>query len=549
MRAHSWLIFSLLLACEGVVGDPGSTGSRTVPPIPDEIIDPEAPDDVGASDFRRLSPTELRNSLELITGLTLASGDSIPAENAAHGYDRVSAGYAVSGDQVDAFEALADEIADQWIESGIRGAASCVDVPPGGPAEAEACAREVAELHAELALRREVRAADLDALVGKYRRAEVHEDGLRWLAHGLFRHPEFIYVIEGRGSTPGAGTELGDYDIATRLSLALCERTPDAELLAAVRDGSLENEAGVAQQAERLFDTCSGPTIENFFGQWLELEDTLTASPSDRSEMPEFTDDFIFGMDEEWRAYLNHVVYVANGSFQEFLSADYTVASDKLAAVYDFAELSEEPQRVDLPATRRGILNQPAFLARFHRGDETHPIQRGVFLLKALTCFDIPMEEMVSFPPNTPGLSNRDRWDEHTRTPQCVRCHGVINPAGFLFEDFDSMGRHRTMDGDFEVDASGGLSTIDADSLNGGASASEALAGSEDVAQCFARQWFRFGMARVEERADASSVRRITDRLVEGASLREVLIELTSTYSFRHRRASAMPAPDTGEEP
>src|SRR4029077_9383183 len=71
-------------------------------------------------------------------------------------------------------------------------------------------------------------------------------------------------------------------------------------------------------------------------------------------------------------------------------------------------------------------------------------------------------------PPNVPALPDqrtqakvrtmRERMAQHRANPSCAGCHAMIDPAGFALENFDAIGRWRTVDESFNpIDASGAL--------------------------------------------------------------------------------------------
>jgi hypothetical protein len=66
----------------------------------------------------------------------------------------------------------------------------------------------------------------------------------------------------------------------------------------------------------------------------------------------------------------------------------------------------------------------------------------------------------------------------------------------------------------------------------------ERLAASEQVRDCVATQWFRFGFGRFEAPADACSIAEAQEIFAASdGDLRELLVALTQTESFLHRRA------------
>ena len=46
---------------------------------------------------------------------------------------------------------------------------------------------------------------------------------------------------------------------------------------------------------------------------------------------------------------------------------------------------------------------------------------------------------------------------QHRENPVCASCHSKMDPLGFAFENFNSMGAWREKDGEFAIDATGVL--------------------------------------------------------------------------------------------
>ena len=70
-------------------------------------------------------------------------------------------------------------------------------------------------------------------------------------------------------------------------------------------------------------------------------------------------------------------------------------------------------------------------------------------------------------PANVPALDDvkngkknapmRERLAEHRKNPACAGCHRLTDPVGFALENYDAVGRWRTLDGCEPIDASGTL--------------------------------------------------------------------------------------------
>ena len=56
------------------------------------------------------------------------------------------------------------------------------------------------------------------------------------------------------------------------------------------------------------------------------------------------------------------------------------------------------------------------------------------------------------------GLSRdgrRAQMEQHRSNPVCASCHVKMDPLGFSLENYDAIGRWRTQDGTFPIDATG----------------------------------------------------------------------------------------------
>ena len=116
--------------------------------------------------------------------------------------------------------------------------------------------------------------------------------------------------------------------------------------------------------------------------------------------------------------------------------------------------------KVDLdPTQRSGLLTQAGFLSSYLGvGNEPDIIHRGVFIATRLLCKTLPPPDPKAagtMIPNTPNLTNRQRVEMTTGKGTCGEaCHNnLFNPLGFAFENYDAIGKYRTMDVGQTVDA------------------------------------------------------------------------------------------------
>jgi hypothetical protein len=134
-------------------------------------------------------------------------------------------------------------------------------------------------------------------------------------------------------------------------------------------------------------------------------------------------------------------------------------------------------------------------------------------------------------------VTTRDQVQAKTAAPQCQACHRDINPVGFAYESFDSLGRFRTQDHGENVDATGAL-TLDGQQVafQGAVEFAAELGASDKAKRCYETQWFRFAYGRKEGNDDACLLSEIDDKLAgTDYSLKELLVALTTSRAFRFR--------------
>jgi hypothetical protein len=113
-----------------------------------------------------------------------------------------------------------------------------------------------------------------------------------------------------------------------------------------------------------------------------------------------------------------------------------------------------------------------------------------------------------------------------------------MDPIGFGFEQFDTLGRFRTIENGAPIDASGSIVASDVDGpFNGVSELAEKLAGSEEVKSCYAKMWFRYAYGRAEASEDACAVDQIESAFSKSnGSVKALLLSLTQTDTFLFRR-------------
>lgn len=261
--------------------------------------------------------------------------------------------------------------------------------------------------------------------------------------------PEFLYITHRNTSN-----SISDYELANRLSFLLWSSIPDEPLLVLAQQGQLKDPKVLASQLDRMLaDPRSKRFCENFVEQWLGTDglDSVThiKDPSLRDSMR-----------QEPIAFFDEVLRT-NSSVLDFIHSDYVVVDEAMAKHYgipnvygpDFRKVSLDPS-----VMRGGILTNAVVLAMNSDGKDSHPLKRGVWMLRRILQDPPPPP-----PPNVPQvdltdpeilkMSLKERIEDHRNKPACFSCHAKIDPWGIAFENYDAFGKYRTAINDRSVDA------------------------------------------------------------------------------------------------
>jgi hypothetical protein len=149
----------------------------------------------------------------------------------------------------------------------------------------------------------------------------------------------------------------------------------------------------------------------------------------------------------------------------------------------------------------------------------------------------------ANVPPPAPasaGGTTRQRFTVHDQNACAKGCHTVMDPIGFGFENYDGIGQYRTMDNGLPVDATG-MITLDGtpQSFQDAIGLVALLAKSPEVRACFAGEWARFALSRVDTDADAASLQTTSTAFAaDTASLQDLIVAVATMRSFRYRSLS-----------
>lgn len=515
------------------------------------------PSDALPARIRRLSNAEYDASVRALLGTTSTpSKDFSFPPDAKQGPANSPAGAAFTVNDAQRVDpVLADKldtaalalVAEARASGKLVGLAPCPDENAAG---GETCAKSFIQSVATTAFRRAPLDAEITGLLKAYHVGAdgyTYTDGIAQVVRVLLQSPGFLYTTEI--GAPGAGPSfvMTSDEIATELSYLLTSGPPDRPLLDVAASGSLTTPEKRESEARRLLATAAGhERFVRVVREWLGIDDVARREKS-QNVYPEFAG-LSQSMEKESRLFIEEVLFNGNGTLGDLLTADWTIADPPLAAFYGATSAGDGQHTSLAGLNRHGILNQAAFLSVFATNNGSHPVFRGVAIMRRIACLPIPdpgaLGIVVSFPATDPSKTTRGRFEEHALDAKCAACHATIDNLGFAFENFDGMGRWRTMEKDSgkPIDSSVSLSTnTDLDGTY--ASSTElidAMARSTSVKECLARQLFRSSAARSD-----ASVKDAEDGFVElwqqlpadqQARFLEVVVAFVKSPTFIQRR-------------
>ena len=410
------------------------------------------------------------------------------------------------------------------------------------------CARKIVGRLLRLAFRRPVSSNEAGNYVRFARKAvkdgASFERGIQVALKAILVSPRFLFRVERdpEQTGPGLSHEIGDFELASRLSYFLWSSMPDVELAAAAERGALRTTQGREEQVRRMIrDEKFNALIENFAGQWLELRNISLAKP-DPETFPEFDEDLREAMVRETELFFANIVREDRGVL-EFLKADYTFVNERLAKHYGIDGVSgPEFRKVALADGQRGgVLTQASVLTVSSYPTRTSPVLRGLWILDNLLG-DPPPDP----PANVPKLdertvgqaaSLRQELEKHRADPSCAVCHDSMDPLGFGLENYNAIGAWRTADGNFPIDASGELPG--GIRFNGPAELKAVLYDRGDqFARNLAEKMLTYALGRGLERYDEPVIEKIRNGMAEdGYRFSSLLLGIVEGMPFRMRRA------------
>lgn len=489
--------------------------------------------------LRRLSTAELEASATTLLGIDTGLAASLPPDARQSDFSRnvaQSVDSLLLGQLFDTSRSVSDAL-----DLSLPQFPSCARTAL--PSDST-CADATVKLLARTAFRRAPTAPEVEQLLGLFALGADGADfraGIALVVRGLLGSPKFLYASTLGAGTPGSARLSGE-ELGSELSLLISGQPPDEELLLAASRGDLDSGAERERQALRLLQSYQARFLyRRFVQEWLGLVglEGLAKSSQVITGFPELRE----AMVDETNRFVDDVFSLQGGSLSALLAGGYDIVPEPLAGFYGI-QPTAPGARVNLTGLGRvGILQQASFLATFAHESESAPVLRGKAILTRLMCLDFPkptdLGVDIVFPPADPTATTRERYSRHATDAACRGCHATLDGVGFPFENFDAAGKRRTTESGRPIDTTGsvqldGQTLALADSI----ALSNALAKSEQVRQCAARQVVRFAAGKTDAEVEGAFVDSLKSKSPERrGSFLGLFLEFVKSDWFAWRKS------------
>jgi hypothetical protein len=182
-------------------------------------------------------------------------------------------------------------------------------------------------------------------------------------------------------------------------------------------------------------------------------------------------------------------------------------------------------------------------MAKAAHGEVSSVILRGKLIRLNILCGALgsPPAGAQALEPLGADATPRQRYEARKALPQCAGCHTLMDPLGFAFESFDGLGRYRTQINGQPVDNAGQVAGTQSTNgtVQGAGELGRLLSGSNEVATCFVRQWFRYAYGQSDEAVPlaCSATDAASTFISSGRSARTLLRAFAEHPSFVQRGA------------
>lgn len=351
--------------------------------------------------------------------------------------------------------------------------------------------------------------------------------------------PQALFRTEsGSSGDSNAVARLSPTEALDLASFALTGKAPDAALTRAL--GALGESDFWPALGNQAASWVSSPEFRERATDFAEIRFGVQHLPELSRSDPTFTPVLRGAFIGEFREFLGASLLAPGGTFADLFSKSPERVFPGLEAIY----------ASDPPGRRKGVLGLASLLAARAAPNGSDPVKRGMMVRVELLC--------ESVPPPIPGadfdqvmitddMQTRERFEALAAIPTCTSCHQAINPPGYLFEEFDELGRHRSTEKGRPINATGTLpAPLGRDPYpgvgdwDGMVPLAEWLAQSPEARGCFAAHFVSYVLSEpIPEATHNCMLPALAARFLQSGRLDELTADLVSSELFQYRLRGA----------
>jgi hypothetical protein len=335
------------------------------------------------------------------------------------------------------------------------------------------------------------------------------------------------------------------YSMASRLSYLIWASMPDTALFTKATAGQLSTTDQIQAEVTRMLaDPKAKLGLRNFYTQWLRV-DGLPLQKSGKYATS-YNTAMQASIMASFAAQVDAALWANSGGLTALLNGNQAFVDANTAPLFGVQGITGttlQPVTVN-PQQRAGILMHPAIMGTFATDNGSHPIKRGVFVWDQILCQTLP--DPPANVPTFPGVSGTDSvrqaYEKFTSPALCQGCHSRINPVGFLFENYDTLGAYQTIDDNgqpvnSQVTIVGATDmSLDVPTANAIEFVNRLAATGDVTSQCLATQLYRYAAKRDDADADLPIITGLATQFNQsGQSLKTLFGALTQAEPFVYR--------------
>jgi len=388
-----------------------------------------------------ITDDEYRNVVRDVFGVTFPATVDVTGPPSASGSYSYNENAEVETTTVQAYQRAADQVA-----------ALMTSIPTCTAGVNATCMEQYLRSNLPLAWRRPVTDDELAGLMAIFNSGAMDGQArqIQLTMEAALLHPAFLYRSEiGTNAATATGkVQLTPYELASAVSFALLNSSPDAELWVKAQDGSITQPPVLAAEVARLMTL---PAVQanlmKLVSYYLDFE-TLPFVIKDATAYPGFA--ALQGtLYQSSQMFLSDIMW--GGHFSDLFTSRRMYANEAMASAYGLPAVSGTAlQAVTTTgdAYGAGVLTQPALLAASNKnaiGDDV--IHRGLWVYYNLLCAPTLPPPPANASAVAATFMGSTRQQSLERDTTCgAGCHGRFDPFGLVTLSYDGIGRYRTTD-------------------------------------------------------------------------------------------------------